>query len=158
MNLASPTWMKLSLMLPTALSIANAQTERIILVYFDNPALELSAQSQGDSAAFPVQVFPLARMIRAAQPEKQAMVELLRGPTQVEINNGYATNLEGLYLSRLTFSSGNARVWLKGRLLLKGALSGLRLKKQVERTLRQFPAVRAVTLYVNDKRNFESLK
>lgn len=139
-------------------SVVEGQERRTINVYFDHPGLELGAQTRRDSSAFPVQVFPVTRLIRSRHPEQQALIELLHGPTKAEIDSGYSTNLDGFRLSSLSVSRGRAIVKLKGNLHLKGTLSGVRLRKQVESTLKQFPRVRSVILYVNGKRDFDSLK
>jgi hypothetical protein len=158
MSRTSVRWMSLGLMLLSASTAADSQGRRAIAVFFDNPALELSAQSHRDSTAFPFGEFPVARVIRSARPERQAILELLRGPTRAEADSGYTTNLDRLRLSKFSLSRGQARVWLRGKLLLKGTLSASRLRQQVERTLKQFRTVRSVTLTINGRKDFESLK
>jgi hypothetical protein len=158
MKYASSNLITLGLMVLAVSSVAGSQAERTILLYFDNPALESSAQAHGDSSAFPVQEFAVARTVRGTHPERQSILELLRGPTEAEADSGYTTNLGGLRLSRFVLSRGKATVCLKGKLMLKGALSGLRLRKQVERTVGQFRTVCTVVLFINGRKDFDSLK
>ena len=151
-------WISLGLLILSGTSSADSQQKRSIAIYFDNPALESAALSREKAATLPFQEFPVVRVIKSSRPERQSILELLRGPTRAEVDSGYSTNLERLTLSRFDLSKGKAALWLKGRLLLKGTLSGPRLRKQIEQTLMQFRSVRTVILYVNGKKDFDSLK
>ena len=128
------------------------------VVYFDNPSLELRSQRRKESASFPFGVFPVERSVRTKVTERIAILELLKGPTRAEQDTGYSSNLSDLTLENLLIRKGTASVKLKGRLLLKGTLSGPRLRLQVERTLRHFKNVKKVEVQINGRKDFDSLK
>ena len=135
-----------------------SQTPRTIFVFFDNPQLELRDQSRGDSSALPFGEYPVERRVLSKTPEKQAILELLEGPSKSETDSGYSTNLANLRLSLFSLRNGLATVQLKAKFVLKGTLSGPRLRSQVERTLKQFKTVRRVIILINGKKDFDSFK
>ncbi len=139
-------------------SFVSSQTSRTILIYFDNHIQELRDQTKGDSSAFPFALYPVQRIIHSKFPEKAALIELLLGPTQAERDSGYSSNLMNLRLSSLNLRNSKAVVKLAGTLRLAGTLSGPRLRLQVEKTLKQFPRIQKVELYINGRKNFDSLK
>ncbi|MGB2869945.1 MAG: GerMN domain-containing protein [Bacteroidota bacterium] len=147
-----------ALLLLAVPTLVSGQSETRVQVYFDNPAMELAAQNRADSTAIPVAVFPVARTVPSKDVEKKTVSQLLKGPTSRESASGYETNLSNLRLERFSIRKGTATVGLRGKLLLKGTLSGLRLRTQIERTLRQFRSVRRIALTINGRKDFDSLK
>ena len=138
--------------------LAFGQSKTRVQIYFDNPAMELAAQNRGDSSSLPVAVFPVLRTVSSKGVEKNAVAQLLKGPTSHESADGYETNLSNLRLRRFTVKKGTATVDLRGEFRLKGTLSGLRLRTQLEKTLRQFSSVRRIVLTINGRKDFDSLK
>jgi spore germination protein GerM len=139
-------------------SVMNAQAEKQINVYFQNDEKEAAAQARGDSSAYPVQVFPVQRMIRSNGPEREALRLLLLGPSPVEQDHGFSSNCSGLQLKKFKIFRGSAVVSLKGKLHLRGLLSGPRLRLQIEKTLTQFRTIKWVTISINDKQTFDDLR
>jgi hypothetical protein len=139
-------------------SAASAQAEKKFSLYFQHNTKEAADQGRGDSSAFPVQVYPVARSLRTSHIEREALALLLKGPSIPEREAGYQTNCSGLQLKRLKLSRTNAFVYLTGKLQLQGLLSGPRLRLQVEKTLKQFPPIKHVVIYINNKKNFDDLR
>ena len=129
-----------------------------VQIFFEHDSLERVLQFRHDPSALPVGVFPVDRMVSSSTPARESLEELLRGPTDGEQAKGYSTNLENLHLVGISLKEGVASVRFNGLLRLRGTLSGARLRAQVERTLRQFPSVRRVLIWINNKPDFDSLR
>ena len=140
------------------LSFVASAREKRIYVYFNNPELELKDQSRKNSRVLLFNVYPVKRTVSSKELYQATLVELLNGPTTAETDSGYFTTLQGLRLTWFSLHKGVASVELVGQLHLAGTLSGPRLRMQVEKTLKQFPAVRKVVIVINGKRDFDSLK
>lgn len=152
----SGLFFSLTLLLLPALVFGQSKTR--VRIYFDNPAKELAAQNRGDSSSLPVAVFPVSRTVASKGVEKNAVTQLLKGPTSPESAEGYESNLGNLRLEKFSINKRTATVGLRGKLLLKGTLSGLRLRTQIEKTLRQFHSVHRIVLSINGRKDFDSLK
>jgi len=139
-------------------SIVYPQTKEEIHLYFQHNAKEMADQGRGDSSAIPVNVYPVVRVVRTKHIERESLLLLLKGPTLSEREAGYSTNCSGLQLKKLKLSKSQAIVYMTGKLLLQGLLSGQRLRLQVEKTLKQFPLIRRVIIYINNKKNFDDLR
>jgi len=129
-----------------------------VKIYFENDSLEQRDAVEMGQHGEIVRVYPIKRCISALQLPTAALQELLKGPTGQERRQGYDTNLEGLTLRRFWVRRGVATVELVGELRLRGELSGLRLRLQVEKTLKQFRSIRKVVIRVNGRRDFDSLR
>jgi hypothetical protein len=106
----------------------------------------------------PFQLYALERRVITATPERAAMEQLLQGPQGNEISEGYTTMLGGLRLTGFRIGRDTAYVDLEGSLQLSGLLTAPRLRGQVERTLKEFPAIRVVEIWINAGKEFDSLK
>jgi len=137
---------------------SSGQTTRLVHVYFQHTQRELQDQSAGDSSAFPVAVYPVERTVETRFAVRQALHQLLLGPTPAERDSGYTSGFEGLKLIRLTIHQGRAIVHLRGPLKLEGVLSEPRLRRQAERTLFQFRRIQKVVLMINGRRTFNDLR
>lgn len=129
-----------------------------IVVYYNNPKLELQEQDRGKATALPFNVYPVRRLLSSKNLLRASLLELLKGPTPSEIDSGYFTAVHNLKLKRLTVSRGKATVQLSGTPALAGTLSGPRLRLQIERTLKQFRSIRTVCILVNERSDFDRLK
>ncbi len=139
-------------------SFAAAQATREVEVYFQNVTRELHDQNAGDSTAFPVAAYGLPRQVDVRFPIRQALIQLLKGPTPAERDSGYSSGLDGLRLVRLTTYRHRATIHLRGHLQLAGVLSEPRMRLQVRRTMLQFTRIRHVTLIINGRRSFNDLR
>lgn len=125
-------------------------------VRFDGSAPRRSAirvffnrRGAGDDACDAV--WPVPRTVDpAADGARAALAELLEGPTPAERDRGYRTNLpEGVRLRSLRVEEGAARVDFDRTLgRAAGSCRVLAIRAQVERTLRQLPAVEEVVISV----------
>ncbi len=137
---------------------SSAQSMREVKVYFQNVTRELHDQNAGDSTAFPVAAYGVPRSVDTRYSIRQALVQLLKGPTPTERDSGYTSGLDGLRLVRLTVYRHRATIHLRGRLQLAGVLSEPRMRLQVKRTMLQFPRIRHVSLIINGRRSFNDLR
>jgi spore germination protein GerM len=138
------------LLLATAYAPA-AQKQRPVQVYLYNA----SAESEQN----PLGLAPIERLAPTAAPARTALEALLAGPNRTEIREGFkALDSEGLKLRSLVnrsgtwhvkFASKNGKTW-------PGTLSPARFQQAVIRTMKQFPTVRRVVVYVDGRTDFAS--
>ena len=83
---------------------------------------------------------------------KAALTELLKGPTAVELAQGYATNLNpNTKLNSVTITNGVATADFNADLdkNVAGSCRVLAIRSQIENTLKQFPSVTSVVISRN---------
>jgi hypothetical protein len=96
--------------------------------------------------------YPVVRMIPVMEDVLVASLrELLRGPTLTEERQGFFTSIpEEVSVRSLTFEEGRVAVDFSSELSL--GVAGLcrvqAIRSQIERTLKQFPVVRAVSISI----------
>lgn len=103
----------------------------------------------------------VVREVAAAAPARPTLEALLAGPTAEEQRRRLrALDAGGLSIGTLTIRDGAARVDFisKGNKRWAGDLSPAEFRRAVERTLKQFSTVREVTVSVNGKTDFDSLR
>lgn len=153
---ASPLF--LALLFASCASSRQEVSERVIQVYFVNQSLEAMDMKEQQGTPPPFILYPVERTIRSATPERAALEELVRGPTPEEVSLGYSSMLPGLTVSGFKIQDGVAVAEFNGDLRLGGLLAAPRLRQQVERTLLQFEAVESVSVRINGREDFDSLK
>lgn len=99
--------------------------------------------------------YPVTRVIpQTAAVGRAALEELLKGPTESEKDEGYATSINSaVTIQRLVISSGVATVDLSSELEqgVGGSCRVAAIRAQIEDTLKQFPTVRSVVISVNGR-------
>jgi Sporulation and spore germination len=131
----------------------NASAQRQVRVYFPR-----------DGNPHPRDPFNLQFVVRevaASAPARPTLEALLAGPTAEEQRRRLrALDARGLSVGALTIKDGAARVDFvsKGSKRWAGDLSPAEFRRAVERTLKQFSTVRDVTVSVNGKTDFDSLR
>jgi len=139
-----------------ALMLISGGEKMRVQIFFEHDSLERVFQFRHDPSATPVGVYPVDRFVSSSAPARESVIELLRGPTDIERARGYSTNLDNLRLTGISLKEGVASVRLNGVLRLRGTFSGARLRAQVDRTLLQFPSIRRVLIWINNKPDFDS--
>ena len=132
--------------------------EHLLRIYFVNHSREAMDMKMVAGTPPPFLLYSVDRKIVTLTPEKTAMEQLLAGPRGDEIPEGYSTTLEGLHLKDFRVGGDTAYVYLEGGAQFSGLLTAPRLRAQVERTLKEFPAIRVVEIWINEGRDFDSLK
>ncbi len=98
-------------------------------------------------------VLPFKREVLKTQSvARQALEELLNGPSNSEIYAGYATSInEGVKLKSVTIENGVAKVDFSQELNegVAGSCRVLAIKSQIEKTLLQFSTVKSVVISIN---------
>ncbi len=153
----------------------------LVLMWTASLALSQAAQQQPERSASSAQrqvrvYFPrdgnphprdpfnlqfVVRQVSAAAPARPALEALLAGPTPEEQRRRLrALDARGLSIGALTIRDGAARVDFvsRGGKRWAGDLSPAEFRRAVERTLKQFSTVRNVTVSVNGKTDFDSLR
>lgn len=109
----------------------------------------------------PFCIKPVRRMVDSRSPALGAMKALIAGPTAEEKSKGlYAPYTENLSIKRLVITKGNAYISLrttrKGWLRWPGDMAPSRFAEAIEKTLKQFPGVRRVTICLDGHTDLDS--
>ena len=143
---------------PGCTSSRHEAMEATVSIYFVNTSLEAVDMKSQASTPAPFVLYPVKRTIRSAVRERAALEELVKGPTTEERQLGYESMLEGLSVSEFEIADQVAVIGLAGKLQLAGLLTGPRLRGQLEKTLAQFGTIDSVSLKINGREDFDSLK
>ena len=106
--------------------------------------------------------YPVARRVAVSEDLLSASVwEMLKGPSILEQQQGFFTNLpEGLEVKSIQDEDGDVTVTFN-KALVQGVAGSCRvqaIRSQIERTLRQFPFVKGVTIAVEGVPDAEVLQ
>jgi len=100
-------------------------------------------------------VYPVIHSIpRVSGIARSAIEELLKGPTEEEIAEGYFTSLpEGVRLNRISIGDGEAQVDFSSNLeeQVGGSCRVTAIRAQITETLKQFPSVNRVIISINER-------
>lgn len=100
-------------------------------------------------------VYPVDRQIvRTKRVARAALEELLKGPTDVEKQAGYVTNInQDVKIQKLTIVSGVARADFSDTLEknVAGSCRVEAIRSQIIHTLKQFPTVQSVIISINGR-------
>jgi spore germination protein GerM len=100
-------------------------------------------------------VFPAERgVIKTGELERAALLELLGGPTQGDIAQGFFTSINsGVKINSLSITRGVATVDFDERLgnQVAGACWVTAIRSQITETLKQFPSVKEVIISINGR-------
>lgn len=129
---------------PTPTSTATTTT---IQVYFNNAEL--------DPQITCTRVFSVSREVpRTQSVARAAILELLKGPTQAELQGNYTTALNpNVALKSITITNGIAHVDFSEQ-LGSGVAGSCRvgaIRAQITETLKQFPTVQNVVISINGR-------
>ncbi len=98
-------------------------------------------------------VYPVTRILENDSfPPYSALVELLGGPTEKELQEGYFTNINsGVAINSLDVKDGRALVDFSPRLQenVGGSCLVTAIRSQIEQTLQQFDNIEEVVISVN---------
>ncbi len=144
-----------ALLLAPAFSTATAsgiQRNKQVRIYFYRDGAESTRNPFGLSA--------VTRRVNNAAPAREALEELLDGPTSAEERRGYrGLSVSEFDIGSLTIRNGTARVnFVASRAWpgWPGDMAPGRFREAVTRTLKQFPTVRRVVVSVNGDQRFDS--
>lgn len=109
----------------------------------------------------PFCIEPVSRTVDSRSPALGAMKALIAGPTAEEKSKGlYAPYTDYLAIKRLVITKGTAQVSLhttrKGWARWPGDMAPGRFTAAIEKTLKQFPNVRQVTICLDGYADFAS--
>jgi len=100
-------------------------------------------------------VFPVERRVpKSSEIERSALIELLNGPTQGEIGQGFFTSINsGVEINRLSIVGGKAIIDFNERLDAEvgGSCRVAAIRAQIVETLKQFPGVKDVIISINGR-------
>ncbi len=100
-------------------------------------------------------VYAIERYVSETESLAQAaIIELLKGPNLQERQNGYFTSLPpGVVLNKLVIENGLASIDFNENLErgVGGSCRVLSIRKQIEKTLQQFPSVKDVKISINGR-------
>jgi putative hemolysin len=132
--------LKIPVILPTG------ETEKVKL-FFNNNELDPTVSCN--------QVFPVERSITKTEAVGRATLEeLLKGPSQTDLDYGYYTNLsEGVKIQKLTITDGVAKVDFDEALEknIGGSCRVSAIRAQITETLKQFPTVKSVIISIDGR-------
>ncbi|MBI2577252.1 MAG: GerMN domain-containing protein [Candidatus Wildermuthbacteria bacterium] len=118
-----------------------------IKIYFNNSKLD-----PGFSC---IKTFPITRNIsRTTATARAAIEELLKGPMQAEISQGYFTSINsGARLQSIAIQSGVAYADFSEELErgVGGSCRVAAIRAQISDTLKQFPSVKQVQISINGR-------
>jgi len=123
----------------------NISQEKIVInVYFNN--------TNFDDEMFCNKVFPIKREINKTQAvARAALLELFKGPTQKEKEQGYFTNINnGVEIQSLTIKNGIAYVDFNEQLQYQvgGSCRVAAIRAEIAETLKQFPSIAEVVISI----------
>ena len=123
-------------------------THTTVKAYFGNTLLDKDPNDCSD-------VYPVEREVEKIPKIGQAALEeLLRGPTEEEKERGYFTSLEeGTEIRGLSIQHGVAFVDFNETLdaNVAGSCRVTAIRSQIEQTLKQFPTVNEVQIYIGER-------
>ena len=100
-------------------------------------------------------VFPVERTaLKTDDLEKTAVSELLNGPTESDIAQGFFTSINsGVKINKLSIIRGVAMIDFDERLEFQvgGSCRVAAISAQIRETLKQFPQVKEVIISINDR-------
>jgi len=100
-------------------------------------------------------VFPVERRVsKTNELERTAISELLNGPTQGEVEQGFLTSINsGVRINKLSIVRGKAMIDFDERLEFQvgGSCRVAAISAQIRETLKQFPYVKEVIISINDR-------
>lgn len=100
-------------------------------------------------------VFATERTIpETAAVARAALEELLAGPTQLEIGQGFSTSINsGVIIQKLTIENGVAKADFNGQLEFQvgGSCRVAAIRAQIAETLKQFPSVKEVVVSIDGR-------
>lgn len=133
---------------PTSVPFYRKDRPNIVRVYFSNHQLTFGSDSC-------TAVFAVERTISdTLNPEKSALLELLKGSSEAETSDGYTTNLnKGIALLSIIISNGIATANFNTTLQkdVNGNCRISAVRSQISKTLMQFPGIESVVLAVDGK-------
>ncbi|MBV9851113.1 MAG: GerMN domain-containing protein [Armatimonadetes bacterium] len=133
------------------LALGAGAASRTVTIYLLDPSI--------NSPANPFSLKGVPRVVNAAAPARNALVKLLAGPTAAEKAAGLLRLEDGtLHVGTYTVHHKAAKVNFVGHESWPGDLSPDRFRAAVTKTLRQFPGIQKVTVSVNGRADFGSLK
>lgn len=87
---------------------------------------------------------------RDARTARHALEELLRGPSILDIGQGFTTSIpQGVTMQRLAIENGVAEADFSIAIETGGSCRVIAIRSQIARTLKQFPSVQSVVISVN---------
>ena len=120
----------------------------VVEVYF-------SKDSQSGQQVECDEVFAVKRRVpKTAAPARAAIEELLTGPTENELSEGYFTSLNtGVKIQRLTIADGTAYIDFDESLdeNVGGSCRVAAVRSQIAETLKQFQTVDSVVISINGR-------
>jgi spore germination protein GerM len=99
-------------------------------------------------------VFPVERTVSKAAPARAALEELLKGPSEAERKEGYGTGInKGVRIQKLVIAGGTALADFSPQLEYQvgGSCRISLIRKQIEKTLLQFPSVSKVVISIDGR-------
>lgn len=132
--------------------------EHLLRIYFVNNSREAMDMKMETGPVSPFLLYAVERKVFTSTPEQAALEQLLAGPQEKEASEGYDTMLNGLRLTGFRIGGDTAYVDLEGSPRFSGLLAAPRMRGQVERTMKEFPAIKVVEVWINSKIDFDSLK
>jgi len=126
----------------------NISQEKIVInIYFNN--------TNFDDELFCNKVFPIKREIDKTQAvEHAALLELFKGPTQKEKEQGYFTNINnGVEIQSLTIKNGIAYVDFNEQLQYQvgGSCRVVAIRAEIAETLKQFPSITEAVISIDGR-------
>ena len=143
--------------------VLGEKIKKKVKVYFANPEKQDKAAMQSDpeTAAGQQMAFPLERAIDTTTTtiKEDTISALLKDVSDKEKKDGYINEIHNISLDSLSVKDGIATVKFSGKnFVLKGDMSGPRVRAQIEKTLQQFSDVDTVDIYINDDAKFDDLR
>lgn len=124
----------------------NAETIKV-KVYFNNNNFDPEISCN--------KVFPVEReIIKTSAVARAALEELLKGPTEKESQDGFATSINpGVKVQKLVIENNVAKVDFDGTLerAVGGSCWVSAIRSQIIQTLKQFPTVKNVIISINGR-------
>ncbi len=131
---------------PIPVTLTPSETTRV-KVYFNNDELDPEVSCN--------EVFPVEREIPKTQAiVREALEELIKGPTTNEKNQNYITNINpGVKIQKLTIDNGLAEVDFDKTLeqAVGGSCRATAIRSQITETLKQFSTVSNVIISIDGR-------
>lgn len=100
-------------------------------------------------------VFPVERsVLRTEELERETIAELLKGPSQSEVMDGFFTSINsGVKIKDLTINGDTIRVEFDERLeeAVGGSCRVSAIRSEITQTLKQFPGIKEVVISINGR-------
>jgi len=134
-----------AIILVEASSTKNNST--IVEVFFNNNKMDPEFSCN--------KVFPVERsVLKVDEPEREALAELLNGPTQSETMEGFFTSINsGVKIKNITIQGGTITVEFDERLEkgVGGSCWVSAIRNQIIQTLKQFPGINNVIISIDGR-------